>query len=49
MGTWTLMFFEIEDGSTSTWMISAWGANWSTLPVTRSSKRAPTAIRQSEL
>ena len=43
------MFFEIEDGSTSMWMISACGANWSTLPVTRSSNLAPTAIRQSEL
>ena len=30
------------------WMISAFGANASTLPVTRSSKRAPTATRQSE-
>ena len=39
------MFFVIEDGSMSMWMISACGEKASTLPVTRSSKRAPTATR----
>ena len=48
IGTSTLMFFEIDDGSTSMWMISALGAKASTRPVTRSSKRAPIATRQSE-
>ena len=47
MGMSTLMFFEIDDGSMSTWMISAFGAKASTRPVTRSSKRAPTAISTS--
>ena len=43
------MFFEIDEGSMSMWMISAFGAKASTRPVTRSSKRAPIATRQSEL
>ncbi len=43
------MFLEMDEGSMSTWMISALGAKASTFPVTRSSKRAPTATRQSEL
>ncbi len=48
IGMSTLMFFEIDEGSMSMWMISAFGENASTRPVTRSSKRAPTATRQSE-
>ena len=50
IGMSTLTFFEIDDGSMSMWIIvSALGANSEILPVTRSSKRAPTAIRQSVL
>jgi hypothetical protein len=40
---WAGMFFEISAGSTSMWMNLARGANSESLPVTRSSKRAPTA------
>ena len=36
-------FFEISAGSTSMWMNFARGANSESLPVMRSSKRAPTA------
>src|SRR5260370_35186877 len=50
IGMSTLTFLEIEDGSISIWMmVSALGANSEIFPVTRSSKRAPTAIRQSVL
>ena len=35
------MFFEISAGSTSMWMNFACGANSDSLPVMRSSKRAP--------
>ncbi len=48
IGMSTLIFLEIEEGSMSMWMISAFGENASTRPVTRSSKRAATATRQSE-
>ena len=44
----TLMFLEIDEGSMSMWMISACGEKASTLPVTRSSKRAPTDTSTSE-
>ena len=40
------MFFRIDVGSMSTWMILAVGQNSETFPVTRSSNRAPTAITQ---
>ncbi len=46
-GRSTLTFLLIEVGSMSIWMILALGANSSTFPVTRSSNRAPIAIRQS--
>ena len=50
IGISSLTFWKMDDGSISIWMIvSAFGANWEILPVTRSSKRAPTAIRQSVL
>ncbi len=48
MGMATGMFFEMDEGSMSTWMICALGEKASTRPVTRSSKRAPTAMRTSE-
>ena len=47
-GMSTRMFFEIEHGSMSMWMILACGANFLTSPVIRSSKRAPTAMRRSD-
>ncbi len=34
----------MEVGSTSTWMMSAYGANSASLPVTRSSNLAPMAM-----
>ena len=40
-------FFEISAGSTSMWMNFARGANSDSLPVTRSSKRAPIATIRS--
>ena len=40
-------FFEISAGSMSMWMIFACGANSSSLPVMRSSKRAPIATIRS--
>src|SRR5271155_2546640 len=50
IGTSTLTFLEIDEGSISIWMIDlALGAKSALRPVTRSSKRAPTAIRQSVL
>ena len=50
IGMSTLTFFEIDDGSMSIWMIVfGLGREVGDLPVTRSSKRAPTAIRQSVL
>ena len=39
--------FPISAGSISTWIIFASGAKPSTLPVTRSSKRAPKATNKS--
>ncbi len=48
-GMSTRTFLPIEVGSMSTWMIFALRANSSTLPVMRSSKRAPTAISRSQL
>ena len=47
MGMSTRTFLEMDDGSTSMWMILAWGQKCSILPVTRSSKRAPMAISTS--
>jgi hypothetical protein len=41
-------FLEISAGSMSMWMTFAPGAKASSLPVTRSSKRAPTVISRSE-
>ena len=46
MGMSTSTFFEISAGSMSTWMIVASGAKLSSLPVTRSSNRTPTAEDQ---
>ena len=40
-------FFPISTGSMSTWMTRAWGAKASSRPVTRSSKRAPSAMIRS--
>ena len=40
-------FFEISAGSTSMWMNFARGANSDSLPVTRSSNRAPIATIRS--
>ena len=40
-------FLEISAGSTSMWMNFARGANSESLPVMRSSKRAPTATMRS--
>jgi hypothetical protein len=40
-------FFEISAGSISMWMNLARGANSDSLPVMRSSKRAPTATIRS--
>jgi hypothetical protein len=47
IGTSTSRFLPISAGSTSTWMTLAWGANASSLPVTRSSKRAPRVTSRS--
>jgi len=41
-------FLAMLVGSMSMWTIFALGANVSTVPVTRSSNLAPTAIRQSQ-
>ena len=41
IGMWAGTFFEISAGSTSMWMNFARGANSESLPVMRSSKRAP--------
>ena len=43
IGMWAGMFLEISAGSMSMWMNLARGANSDSLPVMRSSKRAPTA------
>ena len=48
MGQSTGMFFEMHEGSISTWITLACGAQASSLPVTRSSNRAPTAMRRSQ-
>ena len=48
IGICALIFFEIEDGSTSMWITVALGLNLSSLPVIRSSNLAPTAIRRSQ-
>jgi len=45
----TRTFFWMDVGSMSMWMILACGANSLIFPVTRSSKRAPTARITSEL
>ncbi len=42
IGMWAGTFLEISAGSTSMWMNFARGANSDSLPVMRSSKRAPT-------
>jgi hypothetical protein len=47
MGTSTATFLPISAGSMSTWTMRAYGAYVRTLPVTRSSKRIPTANRRS--
>ncbi len=47
IGTSAARFLEISAGSMSAWMILAPGANESSLPVTRSSKRAPSEISRS--
>jgi hypothetical protein len=47
IGMWAGTFFEISAGSTSMWMNLARGANSDSLPVTRSSKRAPIAQTRS--
>ena len=47
IGMWAGMFLEISAGSTSMWMNFARGANSDSLPVMRSSKRAPTATMRS--
>ena len=41
MGTSTLTFLLIEEGSMSMWIFLERGENWSVRPVMRSSKRAP--------
>ena len=51
IGTSTRTRLEIEDGSTSMWMILRAGlpaAKCAGLPITRSSKRAPTASSTSQ-
>ncbi len=47
IGTWAARFLSISAGSTSMWMTFAPGANVSSLPVTRSSKREPQATSRS--
>ena len=47
MGTAGSMILPISAGSMSIWMTLACGANSETLPVTRSEKRAPTAMSRS--
>src|SRR2546425_8879385 len=46
MSTWT--FLRMDVGSMSMWMTLASGQNSDTLPVTRSSNRAPIAMRSEE-
>ena len=48
IGRCAWIFFEMDEGSTSMWITCASGAKASSLPVTRSSKRAPTAISRSQ-
>ena len=48
IGTSATRFLPISAGSISMWMTRAVGANASSLPVTRSSKRAPMATSRSE-
>ena len=48
IGTSVKRFLPISAGSMSAWMILAWGAKESRLPVTRSSKRAPRLMIRSE-
>ena len=43
IGMWAGTFLEISAGSMSMWMNFACGANSDSLPVMRSSNRAPTA------
>jgi len=47
IGTSTRLFFPISAGSISMWMTFACGAKVSIFPVTRSSNRAPMAIKRS--
>ena len=47
IGMWAGTFLEISAGSMSMWMNFARGANSLSLPVTRSSKRAPIAQMRS--
>lgn len=48
IGTSTSRFLPISAGSMSAWMTLANGAKLSSLPVTRSSKRVPSAISRSD-
>ena len=48
IGTSARRFLEISAGSMSAWMTLACGANVESWPVTRSSKRVPSAISRSE-
>ena len=48
IGIWASRFLPISAGSTSMWITFAPGANASSWPVTRSSKRAPQAISRSQ-
>ena len=47
IGTSTALFLPISAGSMSTWMTLALLAKAASLPVTRSSKRTPTAMSRS--
>ena len=49
IGMSTARFLPISAGSMSAWMILASGANESSFPVTRSSKRVPIAISRSAI
>ena len=48
IGTSTVTFLLIEEGSMSTWIFVAFGAKASSRPVIRSSKRAPTHTMTSQ-
>ena len=48
IGTSAMRFLEISAGSMSAWITLASGANVDSWPVTRSSKRAPSAMMRSD-